>query len=54
MIMLVTGVLIFAIVTFFVSFIAGNVSKADKGKAATFMTLIAWGSLLCGLYFIEH
>jgi hypothetical protein len=51
--MLVTGVLIFAMATFFGSFIIGSVSSTDKGKVATFMTLIAWGSLLCGLYFIE-
>jgi uncharacterized membrane protein len=48
--MLVMGVLIFAIVTFFISFLIGRMSEFDKGKIATYMTLVAWGSLLYGLY----
>jgi hypothetical protein len=48
--MLITSVLVFAMSTFFISFILGNTTKGDKGKVAAFMTLIAWGSLLCGLY----
>jgi hypothetical protein len=48
--MLVFGVLVFAMVTFFVSFLIGRMDTADKGKVATYMTLVAWGSLLCGLY----
>jgi hypothetical protein len=48
--MLVMGVLLFAVVTFFVSFLMGRMSEFDKGKIAAYMTLVAWGSLLYGLY----
>lgn len=48
--MMVFGVLIFAIVTFFISFLIGRTGEIDKGKAATYITLIAWGSLIFGLY----
>ena len=48
--MIVIGVLIFAIVTFFTSFLLGRINNFDKGKIATYVTLIAWGSLLYGLY----
>jgi hypothetical protein len=47
--MLIFGVLVFAIITFFVSFLVGRTENNDKGKVALFTTLIAWGSLLCGL-----
>jgi hypothetical protein len=48
--MMVTGVIVFAIVTFFTSFLIGRTKEFDKGKVATYVTLIAWGSLLYGLY----
>ncbi len=48
--MLVFSVLVFAIITFFVSFLIGRTGSGDKGKVALVTTLIAWGSLLCGLY----
>jgi hypothetical protein len=48
--MLVFGVFVFAIAVFFVSFLIGRTENNDKGKVALFTTLIAWGSLLCGLY----
>jgi hypothetical protein len=48
--MLVFSVLVFAIVAFFVSFLIGRTEDGDKGKLALYTTLIAWGSLLCGLY----
>lgn len=48
--MLVFGVLVFAIVTFFVSFLIGRKGEFDKGKVATYITLIAWGSMIFGLY----
>ncbi len=48
--MLVMGVLLFAVVTFFVSFLMGRMNEFDKGKIAAYMTLVAWGSLLYGLY----
>jgi hypothetical protein len=43
-------ILLFAVVTFFVSFLIGRSNDLDRGKMATFVTLIAWGSLLFGLY----
>jgi hypothetical protein len=48
--MMVAGVLFFAIVTFFLSFLVGRTNDVDKGKFATYVTLIAWGSLLYGMY----
>jgi len=48
--MMVMGVLVFAVVTFFTSFLIARTNDFDKGKVATYITLIAWSSLLCGLY----
>ena len=48
--MMVTGVLLFAAVTFFMSFQISRTNDFDRGKVATYVTLIAWGSLLYGLY----
>ncbi len=47
---MVMGILVFAIVTFFIPFLIGRIIDFDKGKVATYVTLIAWGSLLYGLY----
>jgi hypothetical protein len=47
---MVLYVLIFAVVTFFVSFLVGRSNDLDRGKVATYVALVAWGSLLCGLY----
>ena len=48
--MMAFSVLVFAIVTFFASFLIGRTGEMDRGKAATYITLIAWGSLIVGLY----
>jgi len=48
--MLVFGVLAFAVATFFLSFLIGVRGESDKGKVAAYVTLTAWGSLICGLY----
>lgn len=48
--MMVFSVLVFSIITFFVSFLVGKMSEPDSGKVAFYMTLIAWGSMLFGLY----
>jgi hypothetical protein len=48
--MMIFAILAFAIMTFFVSFLIGRMNDHDKGKIAAFTTLIAWGSLICGLY----
>lgn len=47
--MLVFSVLAFSIVSFFVSFMIGRKSDMDKGQAATYISLVSWGSLICGL-----
>jgi hypothetical protein len=48
--MLVFGVLAFAAVTFFISFLVGRTNDFDKGKIAAYVTLVAWSSLIAGLY----
>ncbi len=48
--MMATGVFVFAIVTFYISFLINRTNDFDKGKLATSVTLIARGSLLYGLY----
>jgi ABC-type multidrug transport system permease subunit len=48
--MMIFSILAFAMLTFFVSFLIGRMKDQDKGRIAVFTTLIAWGSLLCGLY----
>ena len=48
--MVIFSVLVFSMVTFFVSFMIGGTGEIDKGKRATYITLIAWGSLIFGLY----
>jgi hypothetical protein len=48
--MLVFGVLAFAVVTFFISFLVGRTNDFDKGKIAAYVTLVAWSSLIAGLY----
>jgi ABC-type multidrug transport system permease subunit len=54
MIMMIFTILAFAITTFFVSFLIGRMKDHDKGKIAAFTTLIAWGSLICGLYLAKN
>jgi hypothetical protein len=48
--MLVSGVLIFSVATFAMSFLVGKSDDRDKGKVAAYITLIAWSSLIFGLY----
>jgi ABC-type multidrug transport system permease subunit len=52
--MMVFSILAFAMTTFFVSFLVGRMKDHDKGRIAAFTTLIAWGSLLCGLYLAKN
>ncbi len=47
---MVMGVLIFTIAIFLISFLIGRSNDVDKGRIATYVVLIAWGSLLYGLY----
>jgi len=48
--MMIFAIPAFAMITFFVSFLIGRMNDHDKGRIAAFTTLIAWGSLMCGLY----
>jgi hypothetical protein len=48
--MLVSGVLIFSVATFAISFLVGKADDRDKGKIAAYVTLIAWSALIFGLY----
>lgn len=48
--MLVFGVLAFAMITFFISILIGRTNNFDKGKIAAYVTLIAWSSLIAGLF----
>jgi hypothetical protein len=48
--MLVFSVLVFSVATFAVSFLLGQTNDHDKGKVAAYVTLIAWSSLIFGLY----
>jgi len=52
--MMVFGILLFSIASFFISFLVGRMKDQDKGRIAAFTTLIAWGSLICGLYLGRH
>jgi len=52
--MMVFGILAFSIVTFFVSFLLGRLKDQDNGRVAAFTTLVAWGSLMYGLYLGQH
>jgi len=47
--MLIFGVLVFAFVIFAVSLLVTRTNECDKGKVATYITLIAWGSMIFGL-----
>lgn len=48
--MMVAGILVFALAVFFLSFLIGRSKDWDRGQTAVYVTLIAWGSLLYGLY----
>ena len=52
--MMIFAILAFAMMTFFVSFLIGRMNDHDKGKIAAFTTLIAWGSLMYGLYLAKN
>ena len=52
--MMLLAILAFATMTFFVSFLIGRMNDHDKGKIAAFTTLIAWGSLMYGLFLAKN
>jgi len=48
--MMVASMLIFALAAFFLSYLIGKSKDMERGQLAVYVTLIAWGSLLYGLY----
>jgi hypothetical protein len=48
--MLIFSVLLFAVATFFLSFLVVRGEDLDKGRVAASASLIAWGSLMYGFY----
>ena len=49
-IMLIASMLIFALTAFCLSYLVGRSKDLDRGKIAVYVTLVAWGSMLYGLY----
>ena len=49
-IMLIISMLVFASAAFWLSYLIGRSKDLDRGKIAVYVTLVAWGSLLYGLY----
>jgi hypothetical protein len=48
---MITGVLVFGLVIFVMSFFISKRSNVcEKGEIATYIALIAWGSMVFGLY----
>jgi len=48
---MITGVLVFGLVIFVMSFfILKRSNVCEKGEIATYIALIAWGSMVFGLY----
>jgi hypothetical protein len=48
--MLIASILIFASAAFSLSFSIGRSKDLDRGKIAAYVTLVAWGSMLYGIY----
>jgi hypothetical protein len=48
--MMMACMLVFALAAFCLSFLIGRSKDLDRGKIAVYVTLVAWGSLLYGLY----
>jgi hypothetical protein len=48
--MLIFSVLLFAVATFYISFKMALGANLDNAKVAASATMIAWGSMLYGIY----
>ena len=48
--MMIAGVLIFSIAVFILSYLVSKPGEHDSGKLSTSITLIAWGSMIFGLF----
>ncbi len=47
--MMIAGVLLFSIVVFLISYRIGRSGNVDRGKLATYITLLMWASFFWGL-----
>ena len=48
---MIAGVLIYGLMVFMLSFfISGRSAVCEKGEIATYVALIAWGSMVFGLF----
>ncbi len=48
--MMIASVLIFSIAVFIVSYLISKARAFDAGKLAAYITLVAWGSMIVGLW----
>jgi len=48
--MMTASMLLFALAAFLLSYLIGKPKDMDRGQLAVYVTLVAWGSLLYGLY----
>ncbi len=48
--MIIIGVLAFSAVVFIVSYRIGKTGNVERGKLATYITLLMWASFLWGLF----
>ncbi len=48
--MLMASILTFSMAAFYLSFSIGKVKDLDRGKLAVYVALVAWGSMLYGMY----
>jgi hypothetical protein len=48
--MIIIGVLAFSIVVFVISYRTGKTGNVDRGKLATYITIMMWSSFLWGLF----
>jgi hypothetical protein len=49
MFIFIAGVLVFSIIVPVISYLLSRSDNQDKGKIATSVSLVAWGSMLVGL-----
>lgn len=48
--MMIASMLVFASAAFCLSYLVGRSKDLDRGRIAVYVTLVAWGSMLYGLY----
>lgn len=48
--MIIVGVLLFSVIVFVISYRIGKSGIVDRGRLATYITLMMWASFLWGLF----